>query len=177
MYCWPPQKIIFEKIKKDTQKRRISCWFQKCWKICTEMYQKFFFSIFQLLLKIQKLYLLITFNRGMFWIFFNTFGISVKFCVFWCPYWSIRHKKFSALFFGHYEVKLAHPSSMVLSWSGRRSTYMRSRVKRFWTFLRKWRTQTLWCVPNQILKHFYKTRFWLFWAVSAAFGLKVCKKC
>jgi len=35
-----PQKIIFEKIKKGIQKRRISCWFQKCWKIFTDMYQK-----------------------------------------------------------------------------------------------------------------------------------------
>jgi len=32
---------------------------------------------------------------------------------------------------------------------------MHIRVKRFWTFLRKWRTQTLWWMPNQILKHFY----------------------
>ena len=73
LYCWQvPPKNIFEKIKKGIQKRRISCWFQKCWKSCTKMYQKKVInqnvseiSIFQLLLKIQKLYLLITFNRGI----------------------------------------------------------------------------------------------------------------
>ncbi len=54
---------------------------------------------------------------------------------------------------------------------------MPNRVQRIWLFFRKWRIQNLWWVQNGNLRHIYKIRFLIFWAVFCAFGFKVCKKC
>ena len=73
-----PQKIFLKKSKKVYKNaefhadfRNVEKFVQKCTKkkLETKMCQKF--SIFQLLLKIQKLYLLITFNRGIVLNFFQ----------------------------------------------------------------------------------------------------------
>ncbi len=37
--------------------------------------------------------------------------------------------------------------------------------------------QTLWWLPNKILRHIHKKIFSVFWAVSCAFAIKVYKKC
>ncbi len=60
-------------------------------------------------------------------------------------------------------------------WNGRNGIL--SRVQRIWLFFRKWRIQTLWWAQNWNLRHIYKIRFLIFWAVFCAFGFKVCKKC
>ena len=56
------------------------------------MYQKF--SIFQLLLKIQKLYLLITFKRGIVLNFFSTHLESVWNSAFFDTYFDLKKKKY-----------------------------------------------------------------------------------
>ncbi len=51
------------------------------------------------------------------------------------------------------------------------------RVQRIWLFYRKWNIQTLWWMQNWNLRHIYKIRFLIFWAVFCAAGLKFWKKC
>ncbi len=50
------------------------------------------------------------------------------------------------------------------------------REQRIWLFFRKWRIQTLWLVQNWNLRHIYKIRFLIFWAVFCALAFKVWKK-
>ncbi len=45
----------------------------------------------------------------------------------------------------------------------------------FYFFLENKETQTLWWVQNWNLRHIYKIRFLIFWAVSCAFSFKVWK--
>ena len=57
------------------------------------------FSIFQLLLKIQKLYLLITFNRGIVLNFFQHIWNQCEILRFWVPILTYLKKKvFSSIF-------------------------------------------------------------------------------
>ena len=42
-------------------------------------------------------------------------------------------------------------------------------------FFWKWRRRTLWWILDRILRHFYKIRFLIFWAVSGAFAKKFAK--
>ena len=50
--------------------------------------------------------------------FIFRFGISIKFCAFWYPYWPIQRKKFSALFCEKYSP-LAYTSLVLSRWIGR----------------------------------------------------------
>ncbi len=85
---WP--KIIFlKKINKYIKKRRISRWFWIRWKSCKIVHLKQVISKTSLtnMSKNEKgAYFRHVFG-AFFQNFFNGFEISLKFCVFWYPYW------------------------------------------------------------------------------------------
>ncbi len=82
-------KIFFAENKKGIKTRRISRWFQICWKRFYKMYKKKLlaktwrkYALFPLLLMFLKTCFACNFF-AFFKNFFNRFKISMKFCVFW----------------------------------------------------------------------------------------------
>ncbi len=81
----------------------------------------------------------------------------------------------------HGEIKLVDPRRVDLGGTGIPFMWGRAKVKHIFP---KWYLPDLWWLPNEILRHIYKIRFWFFrhsvhvWLQSLQYDQKnLCKKC